>query len=282
MRDQIDTLVKKRELDSLFSLLDGADIQTLRYCARRLAAELQEDNEDLFEHIGLWSISGSNAAQHVACQLIPYAHTAKRKRALDLLSRLIESEDWTVRDAACEITGRLLRDDFSRTIGVLEMWRSRDSVNLYRAIIIAAIRASDPAHLERAEPLLRLLEPLLSEPEPLIRRNLGPSAIGTTLLAHYPSQTFEYLAKWSTSNDPQTLWNVAMAFSAQPAVPIAKKALIVLRKLSLDERRFVWRAVAAAIWKLGRKRPDIIRPELARWLEDERRVDVAREAIKYL
>ena len=25
-----------------------------------------------------------------------------------------------------------------------------------------------------------------------------------------------------------------------------------------------------------------VRPELARWLEDERRVDVAREALKYL
>ena len=88
--------------------------------------------------------------------------------------------------------------------------------------------------------------------------------------------------KWSTFNDAQTLWNVAMALSAPPAVPIAKKALIVLRKLSLDERRFVWRAVASALWKLGRKRPDIVRPELARWLEDERRVDVAREAIKHL
>ena len=49
-----------------------------------------------------------------------------------------------------------------------------------------------------------------------------------------------------------------------------------------DERRFVWRAAASALWKLGRKRPDIIRPELARWLEDERRVNVAREAIKHL
>jgi len=282
MRDQIDALIDKRELDSLLSLIDGTNIQTFRLAARKLASALREDNEELFEHIHQWSSSSHSSAQHIACQLIPYAHAVKRKKAFEHLSQLVESEDWTVRDAACEVTGRLLREDFSRTIGVLEMWRSRASVNLYRAIIIAAIRASDPTHLERAEPLLNLLEPLLSEPEPLIRRNLGPSAIGATLLADYPGPTFEYLAKWSTSNDPQTLWNVSMAFSAPPAVAIAKKALIVLRKLSLDERRFVWRAVAASIWKLGRKRPDIIRPELARWLEDERRVNVAREAIKYL
>ena len=56
----------------------------------------------------------------------------------------------------------------------------------------------------------------------------------------------------------------------------------VWQKLSLDERRYVWRAGASAMWKLGRKRPEIVRPELLRWLEDDRRVDVAREALKHL
>jgi hypothetical protein len=63
---------------------------------------------------------------------------------------------------------------------------------------------------------------------------------------------------------------------------VVKKALIILRKLSLDERRYVWRAVSSAMWKLGRKKPEIVRPELSRWLEDERRVTVAREAMKHL
>jgi len=282
MRDQIDVLIERRNLNALSPLLDGADIDSIRYAAQQLVNALQESDEDLFEHIERLISTSKNGSHHLACQLIPHAHSAQRKKAIAYLPQLIESDDWTIRDAACEVAGQLLRKDFSRTIGVLETWRSRDSINLYRAIVIAVIRASDPMHLERAEPLLKLLEPLLSVEESIIRRNLGPSAIGTHLLAHYPSLTFEYLVKWSTFNDAQTLWNVAMALSAPPAVPIAKKALIVLRKLSLDERRFVWRAVASALWKLGRKRPDIVRPELARWLEDERRVDVAREAIKYL
>jgi len=282
MRDQIDVLIEKRKLNALSPLLVGADMLSVRYAAQQLVNALQENNEDLFEHIEQLVATSTGASHHLACQLVPHAYALKRKKAIDLLPQFIESDDWTVRDAASEVAGRLLREDFSRIIGTLEIWRSQRSVNLNRAIVIAAIRASDPMHLERAEPLLRLLEPLMSEREPIIRRNLGSSAIGTHLLAHYPSQTFEYLVKWSTSNDAQTLWNVAMALSAPPAVPIAKKALIVLRKLSLDERRFVWRAVASALWKLGRKRPDIIRPELARWLEDERRVNVAREAIKHL
>lgn len=282
MRDQIDTIIEKRKLDALSPLLEGADMQSVRYAAQQLVHALQETDEDLFEHMDRLVSQPASASHHLACQLVPHAYCVKRKKAIGFLPQLIESDDWTIRDAACEVAGRLLREDFSRTISVLENWRLGGSANLHRAIVIAAIRASDPLHLERADPLLRLLEPLLSEGEPIVRRNLGPSAIGTYLLAHYPVQTFEYLMKWSTSHDPQVLWNVAMAFSAPPAVPITKKALIVLRKLSLDERRFVWRAVAAAVWKLGRKRPDIIRPELARWLEDERRVNVAREAIKHL
>ncbi len=282
MRDQIDILIEEGKIGALSPLLDSADTQTMRYAAKQLVNALQESDEDLFEHIEELVSTTSSASHLLACQLIPHAYTSKRKKAIAFLPQLIESDDWTIRDAACEVAGRLLRENFSRTIGVLESWRSRGSVNLYRAIVISVIRASDPMHLERAEPMLKLLEPLLLVGEPIIRRNLGPSAIGVHLLAHYPSQTFEYLVRWSTSNNAQTLWNVAMALSAPPAVPITKKALIVLRKLSLDERRLVWRAVASAMWKLGRKRPDIIRPELARWLEDERRVNVAREAIKHL
>ncbi len=282
MRDQIDVLIERRKLAALSPLLADADMQNIRYAAQQVVNALHEDDEDLFEHIDQLIATSTGASHHLACQLVPHAHSVKRKKAIDLLPQLIESDDWTVRDAACEVAGKLLREDFSRTIGVFEAWRSHGSVNVYRAIEIAAIRAADSTHLERAEPLLKLLEPLMSESEPLVRRNLGPAAIGAHLLAHYPTLTFEYLVKWSTSNDAQTLWNVAMALSAPPAVPITKKALIVLRKLSLDERRFVWRAVASAMWKLGRKRPDIIRPELARWLEDERRVNVAREAIKHL
>jgi len=282
MRDQIDTLIGKGNYSGLSKLLNGADMRTTRYAAQQLAFALQEDDNDLLEHIEGLLAESSEAAHQLASQLIPHASKKQRKAALAFLPTLIESDNWAVRDAACEVTGRLLREDFSRMIGILESWRTKGSINLYRAIAIAAIRAADPMHLERAEPLLNLLEPLLVERAPIVRRNLGPSAIGAHLLAHYPSQTFEYLAKWSTSYDAQTLWNVAMAFSAAPAVPIAKKALIVLRKLSLDERRLVWRAVASALWKLGRKRPDIIRPELARWLDDDRRVDVAREAIKHL
>jgi HEAT repeat protein len=200
---------------------------------------------------------------------------------LDLLFGLVSDEEASVREAAAESAGRLLDAEFPHLLARIERWRDDPSPRVRHAALVAVAGAARRERAERAEPLLRLIAPLLSDRDPLVRRSLGPSAVAA-LLQHYPSLAFEHLVQWSTSNDEQVLWNVAMAFTSSAAAELAKKALIVLRKLSLDERRYVWRAVATAMWKLGRKRPDVVRPELARWLLDEERVAVARAALTYL
>ncbi len=281
MRDRIDRIIARGKLDSLARALDGARIQDVRYAADRLV-ETTGDGKVVLKHIRDLADRKKPAFRHLACQLAPAGYGHDAKPTLKLLQRLADDADWTVRDAAAETCGRLLRDDFPRMLEALYGWREHPSVNVRRAVVIAAGRAARPDRLERAEPLLKLVEPLLADEDATIRRNLGPSILGRSLLRHYPMDTFEYLVKWSTSNEPGVLWNVAMSFSAPPAAEIARKALIVLRKLSLDERRIVWRAVSSAMWKLGRRCPEIVRPELMRWLEDERRRDVAREALKHL
>jgi len=282
MRNQVSEHITNGQYASLPKLLQGAAIKDYRYAARTLHASLRDRDGELLRYVIDAANAADLSARLLACELLPFIYPADQDRCLGILKSLIKDDDWEVRDAASESCGRLFRDDFNRMLAELAEWRSSSAPNIRRAVVLATLRAATPQHLERAEPLLKLLDPLLEDRDPLVRRNLGPSALGAVLLLHYPAATFEYLVKWSTSNDAQVLWNVAMAFSCKPAARIAKKSLIVLRKLSLDERRFVWRAVASTMWKLGRKVPELIRPELARWLEDERRVDVAREALKHL
>ena len=281
MRDRIDRIIARGKLDSLVRALEGAKVQDVRYAADRLV-EASGDGKVVLKHIRDLADRTKPAFRHLACQLAPAAYRHDAKPTLKLLQRLAEDANWTVRDAAAETCGRLLREDFARMIETLSGWREHPSLNVRRAVVIAAGRAARSDHLERAEPLLKLVEPLLADEDAAIRRVLGPSILGGSLLRHYPMDTFEYLVKWSTSSEPGVLWNVAMSFSSPPAAEIARKALIVLRKLSLDERRIVWRAVSSAMWKLGRRCPEIVRPELMRWMEDERRCDVAREALKHL
>jgi len=280
MRERIDQIIETGQFACLVDVLNGAKIHEFRYAARRIGE--MEQGDVLLERATQLTSAPETAPRRLACQLVQKGYQEDRGRTLKLLMQLAEDEDQIVRDTAGEACGRLLRDDFSAMVMTLRDWREHPSTNVRRAVVTATLRAASSHHPERAEPLLKLIEPLLEASEPRLRRCLGPSTLGTHLLRHYPMLTFEYLVKWSTSNDPNVLWNVAMAFSAPPAAPIVKKALIVLRKLSLDERRFVWRAVSSAMWKLGRRRPEIVRPELTRWLEDGQRADVAREAIKHL
>lgn len=281
MREAIDRVIQEQAFDTLAEILEGAQTPELCYAVKQLVRSTQS-REILLGHAAKLAARSEPASRHVACGLLPKAYPSDPEAALSLLLQLADDPDWMVRESAGDACGRLLRADYSTMMEILREWREHSSANVRRAVLIAAAKAAQTRRLEWAEPLLKLIEPLLSDRDSTLRRNLGPFAIGTSLLRYYPDMTFEYLVKWSTSNDEQVLWNVAMSFSASAGARLVKKALIILRKLSLDERRYVWRAVASAMWKLGRKKPEIVRPELARWLEDERRVDVAREALKYL
>jgi 3-methyladenine DNA glycosylase AlkC len=280
LNERIDRAIAARHLGELAEILNDGSISEARYAARRLTRG-SPPRPNVLQIAEELSSSSQFGGRLLSTQLAVHGFQQDSERGLSILQALLDDAEWPIRDAASEAAGRLLRAHFDQVLARLEAWRSHASPGVRRAVIIAALRTADSRRLERAEPLLRLVEPLLADRDPLVRRNLGTSALGA-LLEKYPAYTFEYLVHWSTSSDPQVLWNVAMTFSTPAAAPLVKKALIVLRKLSLDERRYVWRAVATALWKLGRRRPDVVRPELARWLEDDRRLSVAREALKYL
>jgi len=52
--------------------------------------------------------------------------------------------------------------------------------------------------------------------------------------------------------------------------------------LADDQRRTVWRAVASAARALGKERPEVVIPELKRWLGDTSRREAAEVALKHL
>lgn len=281
MREAIDRAIESGRLEGLVGLLEGARTPEVRYAVKQIV-HLNGEEESILEHAQRWAKRPEPAARHLACGLLVESYKTDPSETIALLLELADDDDWTVREAAATTCGKILREDFTKGLDVLYEWRGHPSENVRRAVLIAATKAAQTRRREWGEPLLKLVEPLLSDRRPTLRRTLGPLVLGGVLLRYYTDITFEYLVKWSTSADEQVLWNVAMAFSGAGGPLVVKKALIILRKLSLDERRYVWRAVSSAMWKLGRKKPEIVRPELSRWLEDERRVTVAREAMKHL
>ncbi len=281
MRDAIDRAIEGGNIEELVSAIQGAGMPEVYYAVDRIA-RASDPAESLLNMAEAFALRDEPESRRVACGLISEGYSQDPKKAVVLLKDLVNDPDWTVRESGKEACGKLLCEDLSGMSDVLRNWVTNSSENVRRAVPIAVNKLAQLGTVGLGEPLLRLIEPLLTDRAKAVRESMGPLVLGGTLLRYYPSITFEYLVNWSTRMDEQTLWNVAMAFSSPAAVPLVKRALIVLRKLSLDERRYVWRAVAAVMWKLGRKKPEVVRPELCRWLEDERRVHVAREALKYL
>jgi hypothetical protein len=252
-----------------------------RLAARRLARRLADEQLPVLERAQQLSQRPETQARLVACELVPLSFDEDPEEAMAVLHDLAGDADPKVRAAAVSACARIVRTHFGRVVETLSRWRDGPCPHVRRAVLVSVTRAAEATRLERVPHLIRLIEPLLADRDPVVQRLAGPSALGA-LLGAYPDVTFDSLIEWSTSSDAHVLRNVAMAFTSAPAAPVAKRALIILRKLALDERRAVWRAVAAAMWQLGRRRPDVVRPELERWLADETRAKVAREALKYL
>lgn len=201
---------------------------------------------------------------------------------LDLLHVLAADPDPHTRNLAAQAAGQQLARRFAEVYPVLGVWRGDPEPWVRRAVPIAAATCAHPQRLDWAAPLLELIEPLLSDRTPEVKDVLGPRVLAHKLATVYPDDTFEYLTFWSTSHDEQVLWHVAMALSGPLAGQCARKALILLRRLALDERRYVRGAVAAALRRLGKIAPDPVLAELKKWLADEDRAPIARAALSSL
>lgn len=280
MHHAIDEALEIGDFDALLVRLGDASVTEIRSAARQILR--RQDEHDVVPEATALAGRKAPKARVLACLLLPSAYPHDVQGTVCALRALACDDDRHVREAAGLAAGKILRQDFQPMLEELRRWIEAKSPGARMAALAAIGSASCVACIDWGEPLVRLIEPLLEARDAAVRRRVGPGAISTGLLAHHRDITFEYLIKWSTSSDAQVLWNVAMSLSGASAAPIAKKALIILRRLAVDPRRFVWRAAASATWQLGRHSPDLVRGELARWLEDEDRVDVARQALQHL
>jgi len=220
-------------------------------------------------------VLGPTEARRLAASLL--GRSPHAVDALGLLRDLVTDEDRYTREAAAQAAGTLLMQHFDEAYPVLGTWRTDPSPLVRRAVVLISGVAADAMRPDRARPLLRLLDPLLADRVREVRNALG-GVLATTLFAAYPDDVFEELTYWSTSYDEQVLWHVATALGRAPA-GIARRALIVLRRVSLHDRRYVRGAVTRALAHLSASCPDVVGAELRRWLEDEDRVVLAREAL---
>jgi 3-methyladenine DNA glycosylase AlkC len=144
------------------------------------------------------------------------------------------------------------------------------------------MEAAKANHPKRGAKLLKLLDPLMDDESRYVRVNLGAFAISLALLKNYPGLTLKWLRKHAKRKNEFACWNVAMAWSAVGGRKYAAEGMQLLDQLAVDERRFVWRAVASAAVKLGKARPEVVKPIVKQWRTDPQRKQVAAVVNRYL
>jgi 3-methyladenine DNA glycosylase AlkD len=190
--------------------------------------------------------------------------TTNRADVERAIHRLARDEDWEVREVAASLLGDSLERAFNEYLRPAQAWMATGDPRLRRAVVVAAKYAARSRHPERAEALLDLIEPALSDRDEYVRRNLGPFAIGDQLLRSYTDATFARLERWARDPDENVRWNVASVFTSASGAKAAERGFGILSFLASDTRPLVTRAVSAAVRNIVKRRPEL-RDAVAEW-----------------
>jgi len=201
--------------------------------------------------------------------------------AKQILTTLADDENWLVREEGHAVWSELLTKHFQQVCPILKAFSAHASAYLRRCVAIATRSAGNLRKEELAEPLTRLVEPLLSDKTVYVRKNLGPYTIGDGLLRCYPDITLKHLRRWASNEDEGIRWNVAMSFASYGGSRNWRDGVEILTELAADGRRYVWRAVASALLYLARRHAEV-QDTLKTWLNDPIRSKVAEAALRYL
>jgi HEAT repeats len=253
----------------------GSPAALRQQVGERLANALADQSGRTMRWIDSLVTSPSPTGRQVACLLLAGHYQQDPAGVMRTAEVLAEDPHWEVREAAGGLLGTLLDRDFSRVRGRLEVLRTSRSENLRRAVVLAVKYAARRDKPERVPHLLALLQPLLRDQEPYVRRNLGPYTIGDALLRVDPKETLRTLREWSRDRDPMVRWNVAMAFSSAIGSFHWPAAKSILERLAKGPEPLVRSAVAKAMRRCRQRYTDEVEATRLRWLKDRDRAPTA-------
>src|SRR3989441_4727937 len=253
----------------------GSPAALRQQVGERLAVALAKQSSRASRWIEALASSPSPTARQVACLLLASRYPEDPVMVLRTAEMLAEDPHWEVREAAGGLLGTLLDRDFDRIRGRLETLRSSRSENLRRAVVLAVKYAARRDKPERVPDLIQLIQSLMRDEEPYVRRNLGAYTLGDALLRVDPKETLRALREWSKDRDQMVRWNVAMAFSSAIGSFHWPAAKSILERLAKGPEPLVRNAVAKAMRRCRQRYTEEVEETRLRWLKDRDRLATA-------
>lgn len=200
--------------------------------------------------------SGDETCEEIGLILLADHYLAHPDEVTERMYRSASSDSWEVREWAASACGIVLCNHFAEFQPILMKWTQDESANRRRCAAAAVKYASKHKKQEHYEGLVQIIQPLLSDQDSYVQKNLGPFAIGDGLLKHYPEQAVHLLRDWSGTDDEYVRRNLALVFTSAAGARYYDRLSAVFRLLQEDDRAAVQSAVKQAEANLRRRIPD--------------------------
>ncbi|MDP5272848.1 HEAT repeat domain-containing protein [Chengkuizengella axinellae] len=175
----------------------------------------------------------------------------------DTLLRLADSDHWEVREWVASACSIILVHHFQEYYPRFYLWTKDESPNVRRAVAVAVKYVSRSKNQEIADSLIDLVEPLLSDQDSYVKKNLGAFAIGDGLLKYYPHQVMDRIRNWISIDDENVRWNIAKIFSSAEGMKYIEDSIEQFNILMNDSRPTVKKAVNSTVNKLKKRDPEL-------------------------
>ena len=181
-------------------------------------------------------------AKQITASLLWRGYRHNKPKAKRLLLEIADNDNWEVRESAGGAFANALRynNDFYNE---LLKWTKHKSPNVRRAVLISATGLIEKGNKNNLQKAFKLLEPLMYDSNPYVKKNLGPFVLGSYLAGNYPAEVFKQLDKWVKLKNENARWNVANTFHNSFGRRNKIKAMKYLNILEKDKRKIVQRTV---------------------------------------
>lgn len=196
------------------------------------------------------------------------------EKLLQKIREMADDEDWKVRERAAGEIKNINDKHFLEYLPVWQQWVQDSNPNIRRAVEVGLLRISK----EHYQEAFALLVPLLYDNDTYIRKNCGPFALSSVALRS-PDDAFKRFEKLIQEENQHVRWNIAMCLGVRFGVQHPKRSIVLLKILTQDERRFVWRAVTSSLVKLLRRFPQY-KEEIYSWGGVDQVLEVIRKYIE--
>ncbi|CAG7639386.1 hypothetical protein PAESOLCIP111_04030 [Paenibacillus solanacearum] len=233
--------------------LEGTPRQALQHHAvQYIETALDYDSDRLVILAESLSAAGQELGEELAVFILSVHYGGDADRAADLLQRLASSGHAAVRDWAAKACGAVLAKHFALFYPVLETWTRHDTPYVRRSVVAAVQLASNAKNPAWGPLLLDLLEPLLRDNDPVVRKEFAPRT-WSGLLRYYADEVEARLMQWAVDEARQVRRHAARLFSAPEAAPHVHRLSPALRILLRDESAAVQKAAVSALLQLSKR-----------------------------